>query len=427
MTGIESILAKIKVDAGNVRLYQELARAYLDAGEEERAREVVLRRRNMPTADSAVHRVWAELCEELGAARLAQESYERALKFNPEDSETLFHLARFFHEVGQYEKSLHHLKRVVKRHPEHQAARELLAETYRSLGQIGQAEALVPKPAAPEGIKTASPPRYFPPIISEQHTARFQQLFAGREIGYAVQQIDPATGELSYNYHDAPLSPQLIASHLLGDITLAAYPMRLDNAAHYAAVSIRIPTRLLEANLKNVGYLALMEEKMRQHTLLLGRLASEFGLAAYPEDSGDHQYRLWFFFSEFTHFLKIKRFVMAFLEKAPEPSGNLLVEPILATRPIGLGWVEHPVVLPLGIQRTTLRRSFFLDDEGKPHAEQLKFMRKIREISPKTATRAMRGLTTSTTEYGPTPGALPATVKKLCRRCAVLRELSQKP
>ena len=74
VAGIESIIAKIRIDAGNVLLYQELARAYLGAGDEEKAWEVVLKRRNMPFADSAIHRVWGELCEELGIARLAQES-----------------------------------------------------------------------------------------------------------------------------------------------------------------------------------------------------------------------------------------------------------------------------------------------------------------------------------------------------------------
>jgi len=419
----ESIQKRIKTDPYNPCLYLELSQAYLETGEDARAREIVLRRRNMPSDNPVIHRDWGEICEELGMALQAQESYERALRLAPGDSETLYLLAVLLAEIGHYEKSLHYLKKAIKHNPDHHEARDLLAENYRALGLEGLAEALRPKTKKPS---SSSPPRYFPPRISEKHTARFLGLFGGREVGYAVQYVDQATGQLSYLFKEAPLTHELIASHLLGNITIAGYPLRSDNTVRYATVSVRIPRGVLKNNLKDSGYLAYLEENTRHHVLLLEQYAETLQMAAYPEDSGAREYRLWFFFREPTHFLKIKRFITAFLEEAPRPGGNLTVEAILATKPVGLGWVERPVVLPFSIERSTLRRSVFLDHDGRPHVDQLKFLKKIREISSEAIRRSFRKGEARPPGHLLKAREMPVPASLLADRCAVVRELIQK-
>jgi len=49
--------------------------------------------------------------------------------------------------------------------------------------------------------------------------------------------------------------------------------------------------------------------------------------------------------------------------------------------PVGVGWREQSILLPLGIDRARGERSLFLDKGGEPHPEQLKFIKKIEEIS----------------------------------------------
>lgn len=419
----ETLLTLIKTDPHNPRLYLELARAYLEAGEEDKARDLALKRRHMPAGDAAIPRGWGQVCEELGMARHAQECYEAGLRLAPQDTDTHYRLALLFAEVGQYERSIHFLKKTIKCDPGHQEARKLLAENYRSLGFTGQAEALAPRPKSPE---PPSAMRYFPPSISQQDTKTFLRLFSGREVGHALQQVASGTGEVSHAYQAGPLSHDLVVSHLTGDITLAAYPMRSDNTIRYAALSMRAPVKVVQANMKNRSYLAWLEERIRRHALLLARYADQLGLPAYPEDCGDGQHRLWFFFSDFVHFLKIKGLIQKFLESSPVPEGGLIVEPVPATRPVGVGWVEHPVALPLGIQRSTLRRSLFLDCDGKPYGEQLKFIRKIRPISMKIASGQLRGLHRSPGGAAADGREMPAGVATLFRRCAVLRELAHK-
>ncbi|MFP3868875.1 MAG: CRISPR-associated primase-polymerase type A1 [Desulfobacteraceae bacterium] len=420
---IRELFDQIKLDPANPYLYLALARAYLEAGEEAKARELAVKYHRQSGADAQLWRGWAEICEALGMAQQARSGYENALRLAPQDWQAMYRLAVLLAAVGHYEKSLHYLRKIIRGYPEHQEARALLAENYRALGLDGQAEALAPQSKA---TSPAAPPRYFPPAISAADTDTFLQLFAGREIGYAVHRIDPATGELDYVYQEAPLDPDLAARHLQGDLSLAAYPLRSDHTSCYAAVSLRLPARVWEANLKNQGYLAYLEEKMRHQLLLLARYAHQRGLSAYAEDRRAYQFRLWFFFQDFVHFLKIKEFVSRFLENVPPLDPDFVVEPVLATKPVGIGWVERPVALPLGIHPGTRRRSLFLDQEGQPFAEQLKILRKIRPMPLPTALAGLRDARRP--EFGPSSPhqSLPQPIKQLAKQCPVLGELINK-
>jgi len=419
----QSIQNRIKADPYNPRLYLELAEVYLDEGNEGKARDIVVRRRNMPSDDPVIHRNWAVLCEEFGMARQAIESYQRALKLAPRDTDALYRLALLFADIGHYEKSIRYLKKTIKYDPDHQEAKRLLADDYRAIGLEGSAEVLEPKA---KKLTPGTPPRYFTPPITDEHTGIFLNLFAGREIGYAVQEVDPTTGQISYSYCEAPLTHDLIASHLLGEITLAGYPLRSDNTEQYAALSVNIQPGVLEDNLKNKGYLAYLKEKTKDHVLALSRCAQQLNLPAYPEDTGWYEYRLWFFFRNPTHFLKIKRFITAFLEKVPLPDGNLTVEPVLATKPVGIGWVERPTMLPLGVHKATLYRSLFLDSDGRPEGEQLKYLKKIRKITPKAIQERCRTRSVSVIGLDARMEGMPYPVSTLAGKCAIVKELIHK-
>jgi len=414
------LLSLLEEDPYNVSLHMDLAEYYLDSAEEQRARDVVLSARNLQANDAPSLLRWARISEALGMARHARQCYERLLRLWPQDSEAHYRLALLLHDTGRYEDSVRHLRKAVKCSPDHKRAKELLAESYRALGLPGQAEVLAP---LAKDSTSPSPERSFPPSISKKDTDTFLRLFAGREVGYRLQSVQPETGDILYRYHDSPLSGDIIASHLLGRQTVAGYPLRSDNAVRYVAVLLKLQTGALEANLKNRGYLASIHEKMRHHVLVLARYAGRLRLPAYPEETGSGECRLWFFFQEFVHFLKARRFAETFLESAPAAPGPVCMASLTATRAVGIGWVERSITLPLGIDRGTLRRSFFLDPAGKPHGEQLKALRRIREISIQAAfdrlqTGRHRPGTVSSPPTNPA-GAAGA----LLGRCAVLEEL----
>jgi hypothetical protein len=76
----------------------------------------------------------------------------------------------------------------------------------------------------------------------------------------------------------------------------------------------------------------------------------------------------------------VKRFVQDFLKNAPPPESPLAAEVLLPTQPVGIGWEERAVPMPLGLDRATLNRSFFLDQNGEVEREQLKVLHRIRRI-----------------------------------------------
>lgn len=410
---------KVKADSTNPSFYIEQAEAYLESGDEFRAREVIVRRRNVPSNDPSVHLKWAKLCEELGMARQARESYESALKISPHDSEILYHLACLLNETGYYEDSIHYLKRAIKYNPDHIEAKRVLSDDYRALGLTGQAEVLYPLPK-----KHTEPIRYFPPSISEEDTGKFLALFAGREVGYALQMINTETGNVSFEFKDAPLNHYLVVKHINGDLTLTAYPLRTDNTVKFATIEIRLRKRVLEANIKNQAYLTYLNEKSLYHSISLKKIVSQYGIPGYIDSSGDHSYRLWFFFSSFIHFLKVKDFLTRFLDELPIPDSNLVVEPILAIKGIGIGWLEQAILLPLGINKGTLKRSLFLDEDGQAYKEQLKFLKTIQEITARELKDAFRKSSLTVDKAGDIK--LSEAVELLIHCCPVLSELSHR-
>ena len=420
---IQAIQILIRTGRRNAGLYLELARAYMEEKREESARDVVVRRRHMHCDDPDVHVGWAELCEELGMARQAIECYQKALELDSENLDSLYRLAFLFSEIGYYEKSAHHLKKILRRDSGHAGARKLLRHCYEALGLHGQARVLSPEKKGP-GVRPAE--RYFPPSISEEDTRNFLELFSGREVGYALQAIDSKTGDISYEFENAPLDHGPIRDHILGKITLAVYPLRSDNSIQYTALSVRIPIRARETYAGQQSYLAFIAEKMRAYVLDLANFAEGCRIPAYAEQSGPQSFRLWFFFLGFIHFLRAKEFLKGFMEHSPKPGSHFVVEPLLPTRPVGIGWVERCIPLPLGIEGTSLERCFFIDQKGEAYGDQLKFLKKVRRFDVKSAIRNLRSL-------GQVPGVLktrsesfPPLVERLRRDCKVVDYLVQK-
>jgi len=372
---------------GKDPFYQlELAQKYLDEGLKEKAQSIVLIYSEDVPSDAEICFKWARLCEELGLARKAIEFYRKAIKLSPNNSKILYYYASLLNDIGYYEDSIHYLKKAVKNDPDHEAARKLLSEVYQALGLYGQAEALYPQVQEEQ-----KPIRYFPPTISKEHVERVLVLFSGREIGYAIQSINNQTGEITYEFKNLPISYDLISQHINGEITLLVYPLRSDKTVKYTAIEVRIRDRILKENIKNQGYLKYLEEKALSYVISLRKLSEHFGIPSYIDYSGGFSFRVWFFFREFVHFLKAREFLKRFLEHAPTPDTYLVVDPFIGTKGVGIGWKEHHIMLPFGINRATKRRALFLDEEGNPYPEQLTFLKKIQEIPFKESLSSIKG------------------------------------
>lgn len=397
--------------------YLEQARRYIDEGNEYMARSLILAHRTEAPPVASIHFKWAELCEELGMANEARESYKTALMHSPDDVNILFRYACFLNDIGYFEDSIHYLKKVLKKNPDHELAREMLAEDLRALGFEGRAEALYPSRE-----KKKEPVRYFPVSVGKRDVEKFLRLFGGREVGYAIQSINQKQGTIFYQHIEKPLSEDEVLNHIDGKISIAHYPLRSDNTMRHGIIEIYLPRYVIERNLKNTGYLAYLDERMFYYAHSLRKLASSKGIPAYIDFSGDHRYRLWIFLKGFVHFLKIKRFLNEFLENAEALSiSEIKSSPLLPTSPLGIGWKESAVLLPFGINRETLKRYLFLNEHGEPYQEQMKFFKKVQEVPFDEIRNAFKRRVTiiHTAEAPPLKG----TIMSMVNSCPVLKEI----
>lgn len=287
---ISDIESQIKTDPFNPMHHIALAKTYLEDGDEERARKIIAIKRRLPSKDPIVHFEWGRLCEELGMARQARESYEQAIALSPNNADYHFRLALLFYEKGAWEKSLRHLEKTIVLSPQNLEAKKMLASIYEELGLSGLADNLRGKER-----KTAFTPQTISFELKEKDTSFLLSLFKGRDIGYAQYQIG-TSGNVIHSYINGIMGFEEVSKHIKGEETYGIYPLRSDKTLKFATIRIRIPWKRLLLNIKNEGFLALSEDHVHHYSKRIIAKAMEYGISVYFENPGDRERRVWFFF-----------------------------------------------------------------------------------------------------------------------------------
>ena len=372
---ILDIESQIKADPFNPLHQIALAKAYLEEGDEERARKVIAIKRRLPSKDPSIHFGWGKLCEELGMARQARESYEQAIALNPNNPDYHFPLALLYYEKGAWERALKHLQKTVSLSPQNADAKTMLASLYEEMGFKGSAIAVHGRER-----KTDLVFQTLAIDFSEEDMNIILDLFKGREFGYATYHLS-ATGIANPSFLKGVLGFNEIRSHLRGEETYSVYPLRADRTLRFTCVHVAIPWRKVLENMKNAGFLALLEQKAQQYAREIIEKSREYGIPAYLENSGARDRRVWFFFEEFVPVELAERFLNALLDKVSAPPSDIMVAFLLGVKGKGIGYEDHPVMLPLGFNRRTGKRCFFIDNYGDPFEDQLLWVKKNRRIS----------------------------------------------
>ena len=141
------------------------------------------------------------------------------------------------------------------------------------------------------------------------------------------------------------------------------------------------------------------------------------------EHSGQRDRRVWYFFEEFIPLELAERFLNILLDKVPAPSSDITLGLLLGVKGKGIGYEDHPVMLPLGFNRRTGKRCFFIDEYGDPYEDQLLRVKKIRKISRAEIqnlimSTARRGYEWVHAEFDP--------LKRLEKSCPVFAEIIRK-
>ncbi|NWF92147.1 MAG: tetratricopeptide repeat protein [Syntrophaceae bacterium] len=409
--------SQIRSDPFNPLLHIALAKAYLEGGDEERARKIVAIKRRLPSKDSKVHFEWGRLCEELGMSRQARESYEEAIALDPDNPDNHFRLALLCQEKGAWERTLKHLQKTVSLFPQHAEAKEMLASLYEEIGLKGSALAVHEKKREGDSVFHA-----FPFDLTEDDINLFLDLFKGKEFGYATYHLSKA-GLVNHTFVKGVLGFGEVYKHLRGEETYGVYPLRGDRTLKFTCVHVAIPWRKVLENIKNEGFLTLLEQKVHQYVRKILEKSREMGIPVYLEDSGERDRRAWFFFEEFLPAELADRFLNAILDGVPAPPSDTTLTLLMGVKGKGIGQEEHPIMLPLGFNRRTARRCFFVNEYGDPYEDQLLWIKKIRLIGRAEAqgfclSAGRRKYRRVQIEFDP--------LKRLIKSCPVIDEICRK-
>jgi len=355
----------------------ELIKQALAQGHEGKAIDLALRYFAKNFNDPELYYAWGQTFELLGIAKKAIESYGLALKLAPDTPRYLKPLAVLFYETGLLEHAFHTFKRLITLCPEDKEVRQHWTALLEELGLKGASERV----RAVE--KKVSPLRYFPPSLGRKELELFLHLFAGRERGFAEQVLDEKTGLSQVVFRDSPLEFDIVKKHILGERTLFFYPLRQDKQVKVVIIVFFVSKREKFAYARQPSFLMLKSERLKVYSLKAHRVVNErLGIPAYLERVNAFVYRLWVFLEDYIHFLQAKRFAKEIIQQLPYPEFGAMVEPLMPTKPVGIGWIERPIFLPLGFNQETKERSLFVDENGEPYSEQTRFLKKIQELNP---------------------------------------------
>lgn len=397
------------------------ARNLLEQGREERARDIYLYGRLRKGQRAGDYAAWAGIGEELDLLPRAREDWQRALSVTRHFSaDYRIGLARVLIQLNeQPERVVRILQRIISREPHREDAKTLLRKVYRSLGWDQAARCLDQEEN--QSDKEAGP-RRFPRDLDRKTLELFLQLFKGREVGYAEEVMNPETGAVEVVHKEAPMGRDDVREHLLGQRSLAWYPLRTD----LTVSTITFIYSLKTTSLKNAPRHKTESEVLWSSAWEGFRYLRARGLPVVLEGCPGPSARIWLFLEGSCHFLMARRLAKALLQELPFPRSGVALGPILPTEPRGVEWEEQAHPLPIGVDRQSGKRRWFLDEETRePAPDQLDFLHRIVCIRPKRLRQIVQKIEVGG-DFGPPADLAWQSLEVLLSRCPVIKTIKDK-
>ncbi len=211
----------------------------------------------------------------------------------------------------------------------------------------------------------------------DRHILKFLQLFRGREGVYA-RQWKNAKGEQGYSPITEPFTMGVAKNHILGNLTVGAYQLRIDNSVCFVVFDIDVEKSKL------ADYFQKPAERRRIDALLLKtaqeiyNICASLGVLAYIEDSGYKGRHVWIFLKQGVQAHKAKKFANYIISKLGMLPKEINIELFPKQTFVKSGGLGNLVKLPLGIHIKSGRRSMFLNSYGTEPENQLMFLMDIR-------------------------------------------------
>jgi tetratricopeptide (TPR) repeat protein len=351
-----------------------------------RLREVIASRRG----ERGLHREWAQLCEEAGEFGLALGEYQLALRDDPQDVMALTRLAVLHEERGELDRALHYAEARLRLAPADGEALSVVvnllvaAEAFEAAADLLARSRERAHPTLVESLerqvetarRVVIDDEDESPVSSEPTEAdavRFAHTFAGRENLYARQWWNP-DGRGGYAPVHEPLTPRVALNHLLGNVTVGVYVVRLDNTVGFFAIDLDVTKRGLAAARASIAEARRIRDLLGSEARRFTDALASIGVPAFVEDSGYKGRHLWVLLAAPEDAAVVRQFGQLFLARWTPRTPEFQVEFFPKQDSAGPG-IGNLIKLPLGIHRRTGRWSRLLRPDGTAEPDPHGFLR----------------------------------------------------
>lgn len=391
----------------------ERARAAIESGLIEEASAIARERDTRNTVDVDVHLGWASILEDLGLTGQATLELNLAIRDAPHRPETYLKLSELYLDMGQASRAGKTLTRLIERNPEIPEYYERAASAFKEAAQFDTAMQIYQ-----DALKATDDNRFKgyirdmsfieteeaqdSHVLSEtaslvpqkHHLITFCSLFSGREGVYARQWLSP-TGESGYTPVNEPLNLKVAENHILGNFTVGAYPVRLDNTVNFIAFDFDVAKFALNKAISSERlWSGLMRRVLNQARKLVDICASG-DMSSYLEDSGFKGYHVWIFLESPVPAGVAKKCAdLLVAQLAPMPQ-DITVEVFPKQTTVRSGGLGNLIKLPLGIHKRTGKRSVFISPDAEPYSDQLGFLENVKKTSKRSIYSAIQRIAAS--------------------------------
>ncbi|MBW2043171.1 MAG: tetratricopeptide repeat protein [Deltaproteobacteria bacterium] len=373
------------------------------SGEKDAAASIAHHRDTRRVCNAELHLAWADLLEELGMIPEAVEELNLAVRDDPDGEAAVHRLSEIYLDQNRPDKAAQLWERLVQRHPENpeyrlKFGRALLeAREYpRAREVLEQAHKETADPRISAHLRelhfledekgsenTPEPTDAHPMAPTQNQLVVFTSLFSGREGVHARQWLSPS-GEAGYTPVQEPFTPKVAENHILGNITVGIYPVRLDNTVNFIAFDLDLAKFAVRAAITKKRAWDDAMNRVHQAACRLIEAASEYDLPLTLEDSGFKGRHAWMFLEEPVPAGVAKKLgdLLAGLI-LPLPA-EVQVEVFPKQGSVPRESLGNLIKLPLGIHRRTGKRGMFVTPENIVIQDPLGFLEAAQRVPRRT-------------------------------------------
>ena len=369
----------------------------------EEALRIARERQTRDMVDADLHLAWADILEELVTTDDVIFELNLALRDDPDRVSTYERLSEVYLDQGQPQRAARVLGKLVETHPDESQHYEALGAALKEARQFEKARevyeaalkrtgdsrfngfikelSFIEKPeAAPHGASSESLGQIAP---ARHNLITFTTLFASREGVYARQWVSP-TGESGYTPIQEPLTVTVAENHILGNYTIGAYPVRLDNSVNYIAFDFDVAKFAVAKAISSEKLWNAVMNKVHSAACKLVDVAAANEIPIYMEDSGFKGRHCWIFCERAAPAGVAKKFADLLVAQILPLPNEVTVEVFPKQTSVKRGGLGNLIKLPLGIHKRTGKRSLFIQPDGSPYEDQLNFLESVSKASRRT-------------------------------------------